>query len=76
MIGWLNSRVVLTQVFKGQFDPELGVSGALRGAALQVGDVIRLADEVALVLGRHAHVQRRQAALGPLICGEQVFLHH
>lgn len=64
---------MLAQVFKGQLDPELGVSGALCHAALQVGNVVCLADEVALVLGRHAHVQRRQVALGPLACGRTIF---
>lgn len=51
-----NLRLALVQVLEGQFDPQLSVSGTLQDAGLQVGDVVRLADEVAPVLrGNDVH---------------------
>lgn len=61
-------RLALTEVFEGELDPQLSVSGALQDAGLQVGDVVRLTDEVAFVLRGDARVQSREAGVSAAVC--------
>lgn len=61
----IHLRFLLAEVFEGQFDPELCVARALQDTGLQVGYVVSLTNEVALVVWGHTHIHgSRQTPLG------------